>query len=212
VDLRTLRREVYTRRVFTGLVQAVGVIIRAEPTAAGRRLVVDPGAWTHRPAPGESISVSGACLTQAGAFEGRLVFDVVPETLARTTLGAREPGSRVNLERSLAAGDLIGGHFVQGHVDGVGTVERVRTDGEWRVRVAAPEAVAAYLVPKGSIAVEGVSLTIAAVDGDAFEIALIPTTLAETTLAELREGDRVNLEADTLAKTVATLLARERRG
>jgi riboflavin synthase len=196
--------------VFTGLVQAVGVVRSAEKSAAGRRLVIDPGGWEHRPGAGESISVCGACLTQAGEFTGDLVFDVVPETLAKTTLGELEAGSKVNLERSLAAGDLIGGHFVQGHVDGVGTVERVETEGEWRVRVAAPGAVAGYLVPKGSIAVEGVSLTLAAVDGDSFEIALIPTTLEETTLGELGAGDRVNLEADTLAKTVATLL--ERRG
>jgi riboflavin synthase len=198
--------------VFTGLVQAVGVVGQAEASAAGRRLVIDAGAWTHRPAPGESISVSGACLTQAGPFTGELVFDVIPETLEKTTLGGLEPGSRVNLERSLAAGDLIGGHFVQGHVDGVGTVERVQTEGEWRVRIAAPEAVAPYLVPKGSIAVAGVSLTLAAVEGDSFEIALIPTTLEETTLGDLQEGDGVNLEADTLAKTVATLLERRQNG
>ena len=177
---------------------------------AGRRLVIDPRGWAHRPAPGESISVSGACLTMVGDFRGELVFDVVPETLAKTTLGLLEPGNRVNLERSLSAGDLIGGHFVQGHIDGVGEVERVETTGEWRVRVRAPEAVAGYLTPKGSVAMEGVSLTIAAIDGDSFEVALIPVTLAETTLGALRAGASVNLEADTLAKTVATLL--ERRG
>ncbi len=200
--------------MFTGLIQAVGVVRSAEPCATGRRLVIDPAGWEHRPAAGESISVSGACLTQAGEFTGELVFDVVPETLAKTTLGGLSEGSRVNLERSLAAGDLIGGHFVQGHVDGVGIVERVETEGEWRVRIGAPEAVAGYLVAKGSITVEGVSLTLAAVDGDSFEIALIPTTLEETTLDALAAGDRVNLEADMLAKTVAALLERraERRG
>ncbi len=196
--------------MFTGLVQAVGVIAQTQPSDAGRRIVIDPARWDHRPAPGESISVSGVCLSMVGPFDGRLVFDAVPETLAKTTLGALKPGDRVNLERSLAAGDLIGGHFVQGHVDGVGVVERVKTAGEHRVRVVAPPEVAPYLIPKGSISVEGVSLTIADVDADAFELALIPVTLEETTLADLRPGSRVNLEADSLAKTVATLL--ERRG
>ncbi len=196
--------------MFTGLVQAVGEVKQTAPSEAGRRLVIDPRGWGHRPAPGESISVSGACLTMVGEFTGELVFDVVPETLEKTTLGALGVGDRVNLERSLAAGDLIGGHFVQGHVDGVGEVERVETDDERRVRVAASGSVAQYMVPKGSVAVDGVSLTIAAVDGDSFEVALIPTTLEETTLGELRAGAKVNLEADTLAKTVAVLL--ERRG
>lgn len=196
--------------MFTGLVQAVGVIEDATPTDSGKRLVVNPSGWDHQPAPGESICVSGACLTQVGAFTGSLVFDAVPETLARTTLGDLRAGDRVNLERSLAAGDLIGGHFVQGHVDGMGEVQSIETGDEQRVRIAAPPEVAPYLVPKGSVSVDGVSLTIAAIDADSFEIALIPVTLEETTLGALRTGQRVNLEADSLAKTVATLL--ERRG
>ncbi len=197
--------------MFTGLVQAVGVISETQPSDAGRRIVIDPAPWDHRPAPGESISVSGVCLSMVGDFDGRLVFDAVPETLAKTTLGALNPGDRVNLERSLAAGDLLGGHVVQGHVDGVGVVERVETGSEHRVRVAAPPEVAPYLIPKGSISVEGVSLTLASVDADAFfEIALIPVTLDDTTLGALAPGSRVNLEADQLAKTVATLL--ESRG
>ena len=194
--------------MFTGLVQAVGSVVSADPAPAGTRLVIDPGNWAYRPEPGASVSVSGVCLTQVGPFEGRLVFDAVPETLRLTTLGGLTPGRAVNLERSLAAGDLIGGHFVQGHVDGLGEVECVTTDGEFRVRVRAPEAVAPYLTPKGSIAIDGVSLTIAAIDGDSFEVALIPTTLDETTLGRLSAGDRVNLEADTLAKTVAALMDR----
>jgi len=196
--------------MFTGLVQAVGVISETQPSDAGRRIVIDPAPWDHRPAPGESISVSGVCLSMVGDFDGRLVFDAVPETLAKTTLGALNPGDRVNLERSLAAGDLLGGHVVQGHVDGVGVVERVETGNEHRVRIAAPPEVAPYLIPKGSISVEGVSLTLASVDADAFEIALIPVTLDDTTLGALAPGSRVNLEADQLAKTVATLL--ESRG
>jgi len=196
--------------VFTGLIQAVGEVTASAPSEAGRRLEIDPRGWGYVPEAGASVCVSGACLSQAGPYGGRLVFDVIPETLEKTTLGELGVGSRVNLEKSLAAGDLIGGHFVQGHVDGVGVVERVQRDGEWRVRVAAPGVVARHLAPKGSVAIEGVSLTIAALEGDALEVALIPTTLAETTLGDLREGDRVNLEADMLAKQVWAIL--ERRG
>lgn len=194
--------------MFTGLVQSVGTVSASTPTPAGRRLEIDPGPWDHRPAAGESICVAGACLTQSGPFAGTLVFDVIPETLRQTTLGRLTPGAAVNLERSLAAGDLVGGHFVQGHIDGLGTVEDVSGGDEYRLRVAAPPEVAAFLVPKGSIAIEGVSLTIASIDGDSFEVALIPTTLAETTLGALAAGDTVNLEADSLAKTVAALLER----
>ena len=196
--------------MFTGLIQAVGEVTASAPSKAGRRLEIDPRGWGYAPEAGASVCVNGACLSQAGAFGGRLVFDVIPETLEKTTLGELGVGSRVNLEKSLAAGDLIGGHFVQGHVDGVGVVERVETEDEWRVRVAAPAGVARYLAPKGSVGIAGVSLTIAALEGDALEVALIPTTLAETTLGDLLEGDRVNLEADMLAKQVWAIL--ERRG
>lgn len=196
--------------MFTGLVQAVGNVTSIGPSEGGRRLVINPKSWGRSPAHGESICISGVCLTMVCDFARELVFDVAPETLTKTTLGALETGSPVNIERSLAAGDLIGGHFVQGHVDGTGTVERIVTDGEHRVRILAPQSVAPYLVPMGSITVDGVSLTIAAIDGDSFEVALIPTTLKETTLSSLTAGASVNLEADSLAKAVATLL--ERRG
>jgi len=195
--------------MFTGLVQGVGAVAESRANAAGLRLTIDPRDWPHRPAAGDSIAVSGVCLTLAAPVggDGRLAFDVVSETLTKTTLGRLRPGSRVNLERSLAAADLMGGHFVQGHVDGVGTVEHVQTGGDWRVRIRPPAELAAYIVPKGSVTVEGVSLTIAGTDpSGTFEVALIPTTLARTTLGELRPGAGVNIESDVIARTVVHYL------
>lgn len=194
--------------MFTGLVQAVGTVRRLEPSPAGVRLVVEPvgprGGWGYVPGLGESISVSGCCLTVAGVSEGAWAFDVVRETLSKTTLGGLAAGSLVNLEHSVTPATLLGGHLVQGHVDGVGVVERVDRGADWRVRVRSPAGLMEYMTPKGSVAVEGVSLTLAAVDVAAgwFEVALIPTTLEVTTLGGLRDGDRVNLEADAMAKTV----------
>lgn len=198
--------------MFTGLVQAVGEVVEVRRGAGGgARLLVDPRDWSHRPVHGESISISGCCLTLAEPLEasgGRMAFDAVPETLAKTTLGGLGPGSAVNLERSLMASDLMGGHAVQGHVDGVGVMEMVRTGADYRITVRPPAGLMAYIVPKGSIAVDGVSLTVAEVDAAAgtFSVALIPTTLAITTLGRAREGDRCNLEADIMAKTVVHYL------
>jgi riboflavin synthase len=138
---------------------------------------------------------------------GTLGFDVIPPTLAKTNLGGLRAGEVVHVERSLRAGDPIDGHFVQGHVDGVGElVDQVTDDREWRLRIAAPPELARYLVPKGSVAVDGVSLTLAAVAGREFEVALIPTTLALTTLGKKTVGDRFNLECDMMAKTVVSYL------
>jgi len=197
--------------MFTGLVQAKGRVAAVSSRAGGVRLEIDPGSWQHRSGPGDSVSVSGCCLTVAAdpaINGGRLAFDVVPETLSKTTLGALTAGMPVNLERSLAAGDLLGGHFVQGHVDGVGTVEAVQAGPDWRVRIRPPYEIAPYIAPKGSIAVEGVSLTVVAVDAASgwFEVALIPTTLEKTTLGNLKSGDRLNLETDILAKTVVNYM------
>jgi riboflavin synthase len=216
--------------MFTGLVQHAGVLTAIEPSGDGRQLVVDARGWSHTPRHGESISVSGCCLTlathqPAGAsgLAGSMAFDVVPQSLALTTLGEKRVGDRVNLERSLTATDLMGGHLVQGHVDGVGVVESVGREGEWRVRIRPPVGLMRYMVPQGSVAIEGVSLTLAAVGesgrglgGDAvalgwIEVALIPTTLGLTTLGSLRAGDRVNIEADILSKTIAHQLERMMR-
>jgi riboflavin synthase len=141
----------------------------------------------------------------------RFAVDVSPETLRRTTVGALEPGGRVNLERALRVGDRLGGHFVQGHVDGVGRLRTIRPDADWQLyEFEAPLSLARYLVEKGSIAVDGVSLTVFACDHSSFTVALIPHTLAETTLGERKPGDRVNLEADILLKHVQSLLRHRR--
>ncbi len=202
--------------MFTGLIEHTGRIQCLLPSAAGRRLEVDPRGWEHRPAPGESISINGCCLTIAddrAASGGPLAFDVVPETLSKTTLGNFAVGSAINLERSATPVTLLGGHVVQGHIDGLGQVIQVQTGGEHRLKIAADPALMEFITPKGAITVDGVSLTVAAIrvaggpgltsgDGGWFEVALIPTTLEKTTLSQLRTGDRVNLETDVLARTV----------
>jgi len=191
--------------MFTGLVEVVGRVQVASRTAAGLALVVDSGSWGHRPAEGESISVHGCCLTvAAGSKDRAMVFDVVSETLAKTTLGRFQVGTPVNLEHAATASTLLGGHVVQGHVDGVGVVDSVLTGEAWRVRIRPDPGVMEYIAPKGSVAVDGVSLTVAQVDPAAgwFEVALIPTTLAKTTLGRLKAGDLCNIEADSIAKTI----------
>lgn len=195
--------------MFTGIVQAVGSIDSITPSPAGQRLIVRPNNWPHRPALGESIAVSGCCLTLADRLaDARLAFDVIPQTLSLTTLGGLVPGSIVNLEPAVTAATLMSGHLVQGHVDGVGRVERVDRQDGWRVRIRPPTPLMEFIIPQGSIAVEGVSLTVAAVDLGAgaeppwFEVALIPTTLALTNLGALSAGSACNLEVDAIAKTV----------
>ena len=188
--------------MFTGLVREVGTVVAVD----GGRLEV---ASAQEAAVGDSVAIDGVCLTVVAADDGRLSFDVVPETFARTALGALTPGSTVNLEPSLRAGDPLGGHYVQGHVDGVATVRSVEPEGEGRrVWFAAPPDLLRYVVEKGSIAVQGTSLTVAGVDDGGFAVALIPHTLQATTLGELAPGDRVNLETDVLAKYVEKLLPR----
>lgn len=192
--------------MFTGLVQAVGKIESIEQRPFGVRLVVDSSRWDHHPELGESISVSGVCLTLAEPPTkpgDPLKFDVVAETLAKTKLGALKQGMGVNLERACRPTDLMGGHIVQGHVDGVATVSRVQNNPEdWRVRIEPPANLMEFAAPKGSICIDGVSLTIAELTPAHVEVALIPTTLEKTTLHALREGDTVNLEMDAIAKQV----------
>lgn len=195
--------------MFTGLIQSVGKIHTLEPLSddRGTRLSVDPAGWDHFPSVGDSIAVNGCCLTvaQDPACSGAmLLFDAIPETLARTTLGNRRPGDRVNLEHAVTASTLMGGHSVQGHVDAVAEVLSVDTSDGWRTRVALDPQHMPAVVPKGSVTVDGVSLTVAAVDTGAnwFEVALIPVTLEATTLGATKPGDRVNIETDILARTV----------
>jgi riboflavin synthase len=200
--------------MFTGLVQAVGRVERVEPSSSGgrgRRVLIRPGGWNHRPDIGDSIAINGCCLTvaavEADASGPLWAFDAVPETLAKTTLGSLGPGSGVNLEHAVTASTLMGGHFVQGHVEGVGEVLQVQTGEDWRARIQPPPGLMAFMTPKGSVTVEGVSLTVAELEpGDAegvggwFEIALIPTTLDKTTLGDLRPGAGVNIETDMVAR------------
>jgi riboflavin synthase len=189
--------------MFTGIVRALGRVEAFD----GSRLVVAAPETAATAAVGDSVAVAGVCLTVVANEDGRLSFEAVPETLSRTALGSLRPGSAVNVEPSLRVGDPLGGHVVQGHVDAVGRVRSVTPEGDGRrVWVDAPETVVRYCIEKGSIAVDGASLTIAAFDDEGFEVALIPHTLAVTTLGTLEPGDEVNLEADVLGKVVERLL------
>ena len=191
--------------MFTGLVREVGTVASME----GGRLTIDAPETSQGVQLGDSIAIDGVCLTVVACVDSSLSFDAVPETLARTALGTLEQGSRVNLEPALRAGDALGGHYVQGHVDGVGAVQSVVPEGEGRrVRFEAPAELLKYIVAKGSIAVQGTSLTVAAVDEAGFEVALIPHTLQATTLGDLEPEQPVNLETDVLAKYVEKLLPR----
>jgi len=190
--------------MFTGIVRELGTV----DAFVGSRIVVSASETAAGSAVGDSVAVAGVCLTVVEHGDGRLAFDVVPETLARTALGALVPGGVVNIEPSLRVGDQLGGHVVQGHVDAVGRIRTVTPDGEGRrVWVDVPEEVLGYCLEKGSIAIDGVSLTVAALDESGLEVALIPHTLAVTTLGRLEPGDEVNLEPDVLAKVVERLLA-----
>lgn len=194
--------------MFTGLVEILGTVTRVADTGAGRRLTIsDRMASTL--AVGESVAVNGACLTVVGLRGDEFDFDVGPETLIKTDLGALKAGDRVNLERSLRVGDRLGGHFVQGHVDGVGTIDARTRQGEWEdVWFCCPAELTRLMVPKGSIAVDGVSLTLVNVDADRFSVMLIPHTQVMTTLGFKQPGDPVNIETDMLAKHVAKLLGK----
>jgi riboflavin synthase len=191
--------------MFTGIVREVGEVLAVEEGGGPVRLQIRAPETAAGTAVGDSVAVNGVCLTAVEAADGVLAFAAVPETLRRSSLGHLTSGTGVNVEPALRVGDPLGGHFVQGHVDGVG---RVRVVDEEGIEVEAPAEVLRYCVEKGSIAVEGVSLTIAALAEDGFSVALIPHTRAETTLGRLRKGDEVNLEADLLAKHVERLLAR----
>jgi riboflavin synthase len=194
--------------MFTGIVEHRGSVVSVERADGVMRLVVDPGPLGGISI-GSSIAVNGVCLTAVEAPEGRVGFDLVAETLDRSTLGGLQPGDPVNLERPMPASGRFDGHIVQGHVDGVGEVVGIEAEGEGRrMRVRVPGELSRYLVEKGSLAVDGVSLTIAAVDGDDIEIALIPHSLEVTTLGLRTVGEKVNLEVDVLAKYVEKLLSR----
>lgn len=185
--------------MFTGIIEEVGAISRR----SGSELAIMAHKIVEGLRLGDSVSVDGACLTVAAFVDGGFVVQVSPETYSRTTLGRLRAGHAVNLERALAMGDRLGGHLVLGHVDGVGRVESVTDQGDFQLwRFRAPDEVAKYLVPKGSVSIDGISLTVVEPRGDAFSVAIIPTTLRETTLSAKRAGDPVNMEADIIGKHV----------
>lgn len=198
--------------MFTGLIRARGEVLENAPNPiGGARLTIGAGAIGRGAALGESIAVNGVCLTVAAVDEsaGALSFDVVPETLARSNLGALANGEPVNLEPSLRVGDALDGHVVYGHVDATATILRIDPEGQGaRVWCATPPALDPLICEKGYVALDGISLTIAAVDDGRFAVALIPETLARTTMREKAPGDAVNVEADPLARYVANVMKR----
>lgn len=195
--------------MFTGIVETVGKVVGIESRGDLCRLTLEAPEIAGAVRVGDSVSISGACLTVTAATAERISFDVVRETLARTSLGDLEMGARANLERAMRADARLDGHIVQGHVDETGSVARLERDGDdVRLHVETSPAFAELLVEKGSVAIEGVSLTVVGVREDGFDTALIPHTLAVTTLGDRRPGDRVNLEADVLGKYVKRHLER----
>ena len=199
--------------MFTGLVEEVGRVVSVARRDAGVRLVLEAARVTGDLSVGDSVSISGCCLTAVEARPDTFSVDLVPETLSRTTLGEVEPDARVNLERSLRLDQRLGGHLVLGHIDGVGRVAEVRAEGEGRrVRIEIPEALARFVAEKGSLSVDGVSLTVAACSDRDCEIAYVPHTVRATIVGGYAPGRRVNLEVDLLARYVARLLDSDLRG
>lgn len=195
--------------MFTGIVESLGTITRIVDVDGGRRLVLDVGDLAMGLDIGDSLAVNGVCLTAVEVGDQGVATDVVAETLRRSNLGSVEPGDRVNLERPLRADGRFDGHIVQGHVDATGEIIRVESEGQGcLIKIAASEDGLRYVVEKGSITVDGVSLTVTSTDAAGFEVALIPHTLSVTTLGLRRPGDLVNLEFDVLAKYVERLMER----
>jgi riboflavin synthase len=194
--------------VFTGIVEELGTIVAVEGDGDGLQLQIEAPALAPLSHVGDSINVSGCCLTVVAVRGSTLAFEVVPESLRRTALGDLAPGAAVNLEDALRAGEPYGGHIVQGHVDGVGELIERREEGigAW-LRFQAPDNVQRYLIEKGSVTVAGVSLTVAELHDDGFAVAIVPHTLQATTFGTLAVGDFVNLEADMIARYVERLLA-----
>ena len=193
--------------MFTGLIEEIGTVEELVPLGDAVRIAVRAPKVTQDAAVGDSIAVDGVCLTVVDNASGTFTADVMRETLDRSRLGSYAPGSRVNLERALAAGQRMGGHIVQGHVDGVAEVVSRTASEHWEVvRFTLPQQLDRYVVEKGSIAVNGTSLTVSAVSDGYFEVSLIPTTLSESTAGALQPGDPVNLEVDVVAKYVEKMV------
>ncbi|MGO4759218.1 riboflavin synthase, partial [Streptomyces sp. 2MCAF27] len=195
--------------MFTGIVEELGEIVAVENLGDASRFLVSGSVVTEGAKHGDSIAVNGVCLTVVDLEDGRFSADVMAETLNRSSLGALAVGSRVNLERPMALGGRLGGHLVQGHVDGTGTVIERKLSEHWEiVKISLPADLSRYVVEKGSITVDGISLTVVDAGPDYFTVSLIPTTLALTTLGVKQAGDPVNLEVDVLAKYVERLLGK----
>jgi len=187
--------------MFTGIIERIGAVKEKKGQGKGVRLVLEVGKWNEKLSVGDSVAVNGACLTIVRKTETTLAFDVVPDTLKSTNLGSLQIGSRVNLEPSLRAGDAFGGHFVMGHVDAVGKIKKLEKIGDsWILEVEVPSEIMRYVIHKGSIAVDGISLTVQRVREKSFEIAIIPHTMGNTALGGKKAGDPVNLEPDFMAK------------
>ena len=192
--------------MFTGLVEAIGEVVAVTRRTGSSRIEIASPFPSEGAVVGDSVAVDGACLTVVRSARGSLSFDVVAETMQRTTLGTARPGQRVHLERAMVLGERLGGHLVQGHVDAVLRVSRVSARGDdWRLRLSLVDGIRPYVASKGSVAIQGVSLTVAAVDRAAFEVALIPETLRRTTLGEARAGTRLNVEVDLVARYLEVL-------
>jgi riboflavin synthase len=193
--------------MFTGLIQDKGKLLRTERRGPDAAMVIQARFPMDTLTLGESIAVDGACLTVV-SFQGNVfTVDVSAETLSRTTLGQKQPGSLLNLERALRMGERLGGHLVTGHIDGLGTLRERRQEGRsWRLVFAVPPDLDRYIIEKGSVAVDGVSLTVNACSAGSFAVNIVPHTLAETTLADLKAGDTVNIETDLIGKYVEKML------
>src|SRR5918993_3604483 len=194
--------------MFTGIIEELGSVRSIEERGENARMVISARVVTEGTNHGDSISVNGVCLTALDIHPDSFAADVSRETLLRSTLGSLKPGAPVNLERAVTPATRLGGHIVQGHVDGRGQFDGVEDHGEsWTIRIAYPKELGRYLVFKGSVAVEGISLTIAALTGEYFEVAIIPKTWEVTNLSQLKPGDDVNIEVDVIGKYVEKLLA-----
>jgi riboflavin synthase len=201
--------------MFTGLIQETGKVLSLISKKGRTRITVSAAKLPAELKQGDSISVNGVCLTAIDPAAGRFSADLAEETVQRTSLGKLQPGAEVNLELAAHPQDRMGGHVVQGHVDGVGrlvSLEKIKGGEDWRLAIELPEGVAQYVVPQGSITVEGISLTVASIAGSRVEIAVIPHTYAATNLHGLKPGDVVNIEVDVLAKYAQKLLARKHQG
>lgn len=196
--------------MFTGIIKDVGEVTEIKETEGGRKLRIRTALPLDHIAIGASISCDGCCLTAVEKTKDSFTVDVSAETLSKTNIGQWTKGAKVNLESSLRLGDEMGGHIVSGHVDGLATLESVKADGEaWRLTIKVPKALASYIAPKGSVALNGISLTVNEVEGDVFGVCIIPHTWKATNISHVKPGGKINLEVDMLARYVARILGKE---